>query len=74
MNLRFENDVKTYSIQTDYFLPYDKDMFENDVKTYSIQTTSPHVIFTKRFENDVKTYSIQTVSICRHGIRCLRMM
>ena len=38
MEEKFENDVKTYSIQThqNYI---DKDcQFENDVKTYSIQT------------------------------------
>ena len=35
---QFENDVKTYSIQTlqRLLLPFIK--FENDVKTYSIQT------------------------------------
>ena len=38
MNLRFENDVKTYSIQTGTIKQPYKDVFENDVKTYSIQT------------------------------------
>ena len=34
----FENDVKTYSIQTLEKEARNKDLFENDVKTYSIQT------------------------------------
>ena len=38
MNLRFENDVKTYSIQTMEHAAAFNDEFENDVKTYSIQT------------------------------------
>ena len=38
MNLRFENDVKTYSIQTEPMLMSERVVFENDVKTYSIQT------------------------------------
>ena len=38
MNLRFENDVKTYSIQTELFIIKQYEEFENDVKTYSIQT------------------------------------
>ena len=39
MNLRFENDVKTYSIQTKIIVIYVLHVFENDVKTYSIQTS-----------------------------------
>ena len=42
MNLRFENDVKTYSIQTNVFVVFTTFLFENDVKTYSIQT--PHLL------------------------------
>ena len=38
MNLRFENDVKTYSIQTAVTRIVELQQFENDVKTYSIQT------------------------------------
>ena len=38
MNLRFENDVKTYSIQTNQLKYIAESEFENDVKTYSIQT------------------------------------
>ena len=38
MNLRFENDVKTYSIQTWFNTSGIMLAFENDVKTYSIQT------------------------------------
>ena len=38
MNLRFENDVKTYSIQTQLTVVPFIVLFENDVKTYSIQT------------------------------------
>ena len=74
MNLRFENDVKSDSIQTKPRTVLSKEPFENDVKTYSIQTKLGFAYSPNGFENDVKTYSIQTVSICRHGIRCLRMM
>ena len=35
---RFENDVKTYSIQTIDYSDTEAVKFENDVKTYSIQT------------------------------------
>ena len=44
MNLRFENDVKTYSIQTIQPLPSVTELFENDVKTYSIQTILPKMM------------------------------
>ena len=40
MNLRFENDVKTYSIQTVMLAHVCCTQFENDVKTYSIQTAT----------------------------------
>ena len=43
MNLRFENDVKTYSIQTENKELKQKVSFENDVKTYSIQTARASV-------------------------------
>ena len=36
----FENDVKTYSIQTEKLPISAAQMFENDVKTYSIQTAT----------------------------------
>ena len=36
--MEFENDVKTYSIQTRRRTGYSRKKFENDVKTYSIQT------------------------------------
>ena len=35
---KFENDVKTYSIQTQDSICKSWQEFENDVKTYSIQT------------------------------------
>ena len=35
---KFENDVKTYSIQTRVSATAHMRSFENDVKTYSIQT------------------------------------
>ena len=43
MNLRFENDVKTYSIQTTSPHVIFTKRFENDVKTYSIQTKDDHI-------------------------------
>ena len=38
MNLRFENDVKTYGTETEAIWQYDFGMFENDVKTYGTET------------------------------------
>ena len=38
MNLRFENDVKMYGIQTPINAVVHWDEFENDVKMYGIQT------------------------------------
>ena len=38
MNLRFENDVKMYGIQTKTQEEYLSVLFENDVKMYGIQT------------------------------------
>ena len=40
LHKEFENDVKTYSIQTSAAASRLKELFENDVKTYSIQTES----------------------------------
>ena len=40
MNLRFENDVKMYGIQTKESREIHSLQFENDVKTYGIQTHS----------------------------------
>ena len=40
MDLRFENDVKMYGIQTACFLFQQTRLFENDVKMYGIQTYS----------------------------------
>ena len=38
LNLRFENDVKKYGIQTRKFVSATDTRFENDVKKYGIQT------------------------------------
>lgn len=38
LNLRFENDVKEYGIQTRRTKNNGRSWFENDVKEYSIQT------------------------------------
>ena len=40
MDLRFENDVKMYGIQTVLVNSRPTTWFENDVKMYGIQTTS----------------------------------
>ena len=74
MNLRFENDVKTYSIQTAEIQLLYYCLFENDVKTYSIQTFFLLVPGFIPFENDVKTYSIQTICTGHSRKDCLRMM
>ncbi len=60
LNLRFENDVKMYGIQT---LPRPRETlqkFENDVKMYGIQTSYSRCKVHPGFENDVKMYGIQT--------------
>ena len=74
MNLRFENDVKTYSIQTQGIWNTICAEFENDVKTYSIQTTKKEITSLALFENDVKTYSIQTGITADPALIRLRMM
>ena len=38
LNLRFENDVKMYGIQTPLSSAEPSEQFENDVKMYGIQT------------------------------------
>ena len=38
LNLRFENDVKTYGTETCYILIHRQSVFENDVKTYGTET------------------------------------
>ena len=38
MDLRFENDVKMYGIQTVLQVLHNNNKFENDVKMYGIQT------------------------------------
>lgn len=55
LNLRFENDVKTYGIQTRYLQIQVKNTFENDVKMYGIQTNIRGFDASDVFENDVKT-------------------
>ena len=58
LNLRFENDVKTYGIQTRYLQIQVENTFENDVKMYGIQTNIRGFDASDVFENDVKTYGI----------------
>ena len=38
LNLRFENDVKTYGTETILWEMLKQQMFENDVKTYGTET------------------------------------
>ena len=44
MDLRFENDVKMYGIQTINLLECLRKQFENDVKMYGIQTITVAVV------------------------------
>lgn len=37
LNLRFENDVKMYGIQTSFCLCVCQEQFENDVKIYNLK-------------------------------------
>ena len=74
LNLRFENDVKTYGTETPFFLLPMYMMFENDVKTYGTETVSSNVGFAYPFENDVKTYGTETSQQLANILKCLRMM
>ena len=74
LNLRFENDVKMYGIQTKYVTDNNKDKFENDVKMYGIQTIWYTFSLGTLFENDVKMYGIQTYEASAGQRGCLRMM
>ena len=46
MNLRFENDVKTYGTETEHFYFPRCNPFENDVKTYGTETNMVFDILT----------------------------
>ena len=74
MDLRFENDVKMYGIQTACFLFQQTRLFENDVKMYGIQTVFVPFVALAVFENDVKMYGIQTYSTVSNLMGSLRMM
>ena len=41
LNLRFENDVKTYGTETKQIVIRVSEEFENDVKTYGTETIQP---------------------------------
>ena len=60
LNLRFENDVKTYGTETVLFLSSCILPFENDVKTYGTETAIQPTSARLPFENDVKTYGTET--------------
>ena len=60
LNLRFENDVKTYGTETHFLTPLQDELFENDVKTYGTETIRSCTMDTIQFENDVKTYGTET--------------
>ena len=60
LNLRFENDVKTYGTETNKLNESEWDKFENDVKTYGTETKASAMNTYVSFENDVKTYGTET--------------
>ena len=60
LNLRFENDVKTYGTETKRATTIVEGLFENDVKTYGTETCLPVLHRHHWFENDVKTYGTET--------------
>ena len=74
LNLRFENDVKTYGTETIEAYDYYYGLFENDGKTYGTETMFPVVMYVGKFENDVKTYGTETSNVCDWSTHCLRMM
>ena len=59
LNLRFENDVKTYGTQAKKMILLHVRLFENDVKTYGTQARMSSTLVSRTFENDVKTYGTQ---------------
>ena len=61
LNLRFENDVKTYGTQAIMIMMQQNRLFENDVKTYGTQASGLALYNPSPFENDVKTYGTQAV-------------
>ena len=74
LNLRFENDVNMYGIQTVFAGLNFSGMFENDVNMYGIQTQSRKQFSGIEFENDVNMYGIQT-DLGLYWLGCsLRMM
>ncbi len=60
LDLRFENDVNMYGIQTPRDHRDYKGRFENDVNMYGIQTFQHAIHRRVKFENDVNMYGIQT--------------
>ena len=74
LNLRFENDVKMYGIQTASTVFVYGSLFENDVKMYGIQTQWTRHSLQLLFENDVKMYGIQTLAASNVLPERLRMM
>ena len=60
LNLRFENDVKTYGTETPESGRIHVGQFENDVKTYGTETGTTADRPEWKFENDVKTYGTET--------------
>ena len=60
LNLRFENDVKTYGTETSFVISSVFVVFENDVKTYGTETIARNKKRLVLFENDVKTYGTET--------------
>ena len=65
LNLRFENDVKMYGTQTNFYFITLTNQFENDVKMYGTQTQVKEYKFENLFENDVKMYGTQTSPLYR---------
>ena len=74
LNLRFENDVKTYGTETLRSHPSKALPFENDVKTYGTETDPEPDKPTPVFENDVKTYGTETHDTRKPRREGLRMM
>ena len=74
LNLRFENDVKTYGTETVQFSFMPEIQFENDVKTYGTETNNFNESFIVTFENDVKTYGTETSQQLANILKRLRMM
>ena len=74
LNLRFENDVKTYGTETESLQDIEKAMFENDVKTYGTETEITDIEEYKCLRMMYKRMVLKQKNNNKKMEECLRMM